>query len=106
MQRPIWFLRPNKNVEGFVRTPLGELLRYMQENDRTLLVSEAREDAMRIFHSSGLVKSLGEDNILPDDPTNPTLATAKALKRAVAILGTKDADISIYARPKGSAEGE
>ncbi len=93
-------MRNARHLDASSVLALGELLRYMQENNRTLLVSEARTDAMKIFHASGMIKSIGEENILPDDPANPTLATAQALKRAVAILGTKDADISIYAKPK------
>ncbi len=93
-------MRNARHLDASSVLALGELLRYMQDHHRVLLVSEVREDAMQIFRSSGMVALLGEENILPDEPTNPTLATAKALKRAVAILGTKDADISIYAKPK------
>jgi SulP family sulfate permease len=75
---------------------LEELVRYMREQDRTLLVSEVRKDAVRIFKNSGLIDIIGRENIFPDNPSNPTLATAKALKHAMQFMGTRDADVHIY----------
>lgn len=75
---------------------LEELIRYMQDKGRTLLITEIRPDALRIFENSGLVETIGEENIFPDDPDNPTLATAKALRRASHIIGGKHADIRIF----------
>jgi len=75
---------------------LEELIQYMKEMDRTLLISEVRKDAVRIFKNSGLIEVIGRDNIFPDTPSNPTLATAKALKRATQLMGTKDADVRIF----------
>ena len=75
---------------------LEELIRYMREQDRTLLVSEVRKDALRIFRNSGLIDIIGRDNIFPDNINNPTMATAKALRRAREIIGSKEADIRIF----------
>jgi SulP family sulfate permease len=75
---------------------LEELIRYMRENDRTLLISEVRKDAVRIFRNSGLIDVIGRENIFPDNPSNPTLATAKALRRAMQLLGGKEADVRIF----------
>lgn len=75
---------------------LEELIRYMREQDRTLLVSEVRKDAVRIFKNSGLIDIIGRENIFPDNPSNPTLATAKALKRAMQLMGGKEADVRIF----------
>lgn len=75
---------------------LEELIRYMREQDRTLLVSEVRKDAVRIFRNSGLIDVIGRENIFPDMPSNPTMATAKALKRAMQLLGGKEADVRIF----------
>ena len=75
---------------------LEELVRYMKEQGRILLVSEVRKDAVRIFRNSGLIGIIGRENIFPDDPSNPTLATAKALRHAMQFMGTRDADVHIY----------
>lgn len=74
---------------------LEELISYMRENDRTLLVSEAREPTLDIFRRSGLFDMVGEENIFPDDLQNSTMPTARALKRAKTLLKTKQAHISI-----------
>lgn len=75
---------------------LEELIRYMREHDRTLLITEVRKDAVRIFRGSGLTEVIGRENIFPDNPSNPTFATAKALRRAMQLLGGKEADVRIY----------
>jgi hypothetical protein len=43
-----------------------------------------------------LIEIIGRENIFPDTPSNPTLATAKALKRAMQLMGTHDADVRIF----------
>lgn len=75
---------------------LEELVRYMREQNRTLLVTELRKDAIRVFRNSGLIEVLGRENIFPDNPSNPTLATAKALRRAMQLMGGQEADVKIF----------
>lgn len=75
---------------------LEELIRYMQEENRTLLVTEVRKDAVRIFKNSGLIDVIGRENIFPDNPSNPTMATARALKRAMVLMEGKEADVRIF----------
>lgn len=75
---------------------LEELVRFMKDSDRTLLVSEARKDAIRIFRRSGLTDVIGRENIFPDVPSNPTLSTARALKRAMTLMDGQDADVQIF----------
>ncbi|MGC9451428.1 MAG: SulP family inorganic anion transporter [Oceanipulchritudo sp.] len=75
---------------------LEELIRYMREQNRTLLISEVRKDALRIFRNSGLIDIIGRENIFPDNPSNPTLATAKALKRGMQLIGGQEADVRIF----------
>ncbi len=75
---------------------LEELIKYMRDLDRFLLVSEARKDVIRVLKNSGLMEIIGRENIFPDVTQNPTLSTARALKRAQEILGDEKADVSIY----------
>ena len=75
---------------------LEELVNYMNEQGRTLLVSEARKNVIRIFKHSGLMEVIGRDNIFPDVTQNPTLSTARALRRAQELLGPEQVKISIY----------
>lgn len=75
---------------------LEELVRYMREQDRILMISEIRKDALRIFSRSGLIETIGRSHIFPDHPSNPTLASAKALRAATKLLGNSNADVRIF----------
>ena len=93
-------LRNAHNLDATSCMALEELIKYMNERDRILLVSEVRPDTMRILKNSGLVDIIKTRNLFPDEETNPTLSTAKALKRAKEIIGDRDTKVSIYAKEK------
>lgn len=93
-------LRNAYNLDATSCMALEELIKYMNERDRILLVSEVRPDTMRIFKRSGLIEVINSDNLFADEESNPTLSTAKALKRAKEILGDREAKVSIYAKDK------
>lgn len=65
---------------------LEELVNFMREKGRYLLVSEAREDVLKIFRKSGISDVIGRENIFPDIATNHTLSTAHALRRAMDVI--------------------
>jgi len=75
---------------------LEELVRYMNELGRYLILSEAKADLIRVLKNSGLYDFIEERNIFRDDPSNPTMSTAKALRRAKEHLGDLEANVSIY----------
>ncbi|MGY8696585.1 MAG: SulP family inorganic anion transporter, partial [Verrucomicrobiia bacterium] len=93
-------LRNAHNIDATSCMALEELIRYMNERERILLVSEVRPDTMRILKKSGLVDVINSNNLFTDEESNPTLSTAKALKRAKVILGDREAKVSIYAKDK------
>ncbi len=93
-------LRNAHNLDATSCMALEELIKYMNERDRILLVSEARPDTMKILRNSGLVNVINTRNLFEDDESNPTLSTAKALKRAKEIIGDREAKVSIYAKDK------
>lgn len=92
-------MRNARHLDATAVMAIEELVSYMREKNRTLLMSECRKGAIRVFKNSGLLKTLGRENVFPDNPQNPTLSTAKALQRARQILGTSKADIKIYVSP-------
>lgn len=93
-------LRNAHNLDATSCMALEELIKYMNERDRILLVSEVRPDTMRIFENSGIIKVINPINLFADEESNPTLSTAKALKRARQILGGLTPKVSIYAKEK------
>jgi len=78
---------------------LEELLLYMADKNRYLILSEVKTDLIRVLQNSGVYDSIEARNIFTDEPSNPTLSTAKALKRAKAHLGDDVAKVSIYIDP-------
>ncbi|MGB0263852.1 MAG: SulP family inorganic anion transporter [Opitutales bacterium] len=78
---------------------LEELVRYMNEMGRYLILSEAKVDLIRVLKNAGLYNYIEARNIFTDDPQNPTLSTALALRRAKEHLGDADANVSIYVDP-------
>ncbi len=93
-------LRNAYNLDATSCMALEELIKYMNERDRILLVSEVRPDTLRILGNSGLVAIINPINLFADEESNPTLSTAKALKRAKQILGGLTPKVSIYAKEK------
>lgn len=89
-------LRNAHHLDATSVMALEELVTTMKDLNRTLLVSEARKDAVRIFRRSGLIDVIGRENIFPDVPSNPTLSTARALRRAMKLMGGQEADVSIF----------
>ena len=89
-------MRNSRHLDATSVLALIELTEYMREQDRFLLVSEARKEVIRVFKNSGLLAIIGRENIFADATQNPTLSTAKALRRAKEIIGDEKIDVSIY----------
>lgn len=92
-------MRNAHNMDATAVMALEELLRYMVEKGRYLIMSEVKADTMRVLKNSGLYEYIEERNIFTDEPNNPTLSTARALKRAKEHLGDTVANVSIYVDP-------
>ena len=90
-------MRNAYNLDATSVMAFQELIQYMNEKDRIVIVSEVRPDTMRIFNNSGLIDTLNPLNVFQEEGTNPTLSTAKALKRAKEILGSSDVKVTIFA---------
>lgn len=92
-------MRNAHNMDATGVMSLEELVRYMNDKGRYLILSEVKADLERVLHNSGLYDYIEARNIFHDEPQNPTLSTAKALKRAKEHLGNAEANVSIYVDP-------
>lgn len=99
-------MRNAQNMDATAVMALEELLRYMSEKKRYLILSEVKKDIVRILKKAGLYDYIEERNIFTYDSNNPTLSTAKALKRAQEHLGDIEANVSIYVNPEKDKFGE
>jgi len=92
-------MRNAHNMDATAVMALEELLLYMADKNRYLILSEVKVDLIRVLQNSGLYDTIEARNIFSDEPSNPTLSTAKALKRAKIHLGDTAANVSIYIDP-------
>ena len=92
-------MRNAHNMDATAVMALEELLLYMAEKNRYLILSEVKADLIRVLKNSGLYDTIEARNIFTDKASNPTLSTAKALKRAKAHLGNTVPNVSIYIDP-------
>lgn len=83
---------------------LEELINYMREKDRHLLISGVRDKIYNVLDRSKILEKIGEENIFKEHPDNPTFSTALAMKRAQQILGGKEANVTIYVNPSTHSE--
>lgn len=95
-------MRNARNLDATSVCALEELIRFIREKGRHIIISGAGRKVFRILKRSGVLNLLqegcdkGESNIFIIEPRNPNMSTRKALLRAQVLLGTKQADISIY----------
>jgi len=100
-------MRNARHLDATAVMAIEELVHFMKEKERVLLLSECKKDVIRVLKNSRLLDEVGRENVFPDNPQNPTLSTAHALRRAQEIIGTAEADIKIYVNPnKKQKEGE
>ena len=93
-----------RHLDASTVMALEALLDYLRQTSRHLLISGCNPDVCRVLRNSGLLQRLGQDNIFPADPGNPTLSTRNALLRARSLLQQQAADVRVfYEQP--AAEG-
>jgi SulP family sulfate permease len=93
-------MRNAHNMDASSVMALEELVRHMNKLGRYLILSEVKEALLNVLNRSGVAEYIEHRNIFLDDTTNPTLSTAKALKRAKEHLGEEEPNVSIYAESK------
>jgi SulP family sulfate permease len=76
---------------------LEELLDYLKEKNCHVLLCEVRKDALRILRDSGVLSRINRKNVFPHTASNPTLSTAKAIKRSKFLISGEQAKVTIYA---------
>ena len=78
----------------------SELLNYLNECGCSVILCEVKEDTLKILKNSGFLKIMNKKNVFPHDASNPTLSTAKAVKRAKELTQTEKVDVTIYSEEK------
>jgi SulP family sulfate permease len=76
---------------------MEELLDYLKDKNCHVLLCEVRRDVLRILKNSGVLSRMNRKNIFPHTISNPTLSTAKAIKRAKSLTTGEETRVTIYA---------
>ena len=84
---------------------LEELLDYLKEKNCHVLLCEVRRDALRILRDSGVLARINRKNVFPHSAVNPTLSTAKAIRRAKHLISGEQAKVTIYADREKDPDG-
>ena len=90
-------LRNAHHMDATSILALEDLLDSMKNSNGHVMLCEIRKDILRIFRDSGLLMRLNRKNLFLDNPRNPTLSAAKALRRARRIIGDQKAKVTIFA---------
>ena len=98
-------VRNAHHLDATCALAIEEFIRTARARGRHVIVSGAHRGIYRVFRSSGLLELLGRENFFMNSPSNPTIATRNALRRAQALLGTKQANIRIYVDPTKKSSG-
>ncbi|MDA7790563.1 SulP family inorganic anion transporter [Opitutales bacterium] len=88
------------NMDATSVLALEELLEYLSEKDCHVILCEIRKDCLRILKNSGALSRMNRRNIFPFVPSNPTLSTAKAIRRAKSLVKGGTAKVTILADEK------
>lgn len=81
---------------------LEQLTRSLRETNRHLIISGAPRDVFKILIDSGLIHTIGRENVFKSQERNPNLSTRRALERARELLGGVHAEVRIFYDPKAS----
>ncbi len=89
-------LKNARNLDASAAVAIEELHDFLKKSKRQLIVSGAGREVTRVLRNAGFIEKLGEENYFREVPSNPTLSTRDALKRATTVLGRRDAEIRIF----------
>jgi len=91
-------MRNARHLDATTVMALQELINFLRETGRHLIISGAMKDVYRVLKNSGTLELIGRENVFIGSSRNPNLATRNALKRARDIMGGM-ASVRIYYDP-------
>lgn len=89
-------MRNARNLDATGVIALEELVLFLRQQSRHLIISGAMPEVFEVLEDSGALDIIGKENVIQKDPDSPNKAMRHALKRAQELLGTEEAEIRIY----------
>jgi SulP family sulfate permease len=84
-----------RHLDATTVMAMDQLLDFLQQNGRHLIISGISPDVSRVLKRSGLFDKIGAENIFPAE-ANLNVSTRNALKRALNLINAATADIRIF----------
>jgi sulfate permease, SulP family len=95
-------LKNAHNIDASSVMALEELIRFLKEQGRYLLISGAERSIYRVLRNAGTVALLGKDNIFINSSFAPNVSTRHALLRAKKLLNISKATVRLFYDPQFS----
>ncbi len=92
-------LKNARHLDATSVLALEELIQYLRETGRELVVSGATREIYHVLRKSGLILLLKKENFFRASPRNPNVSTRRALLRAKELVGGSSAEIRIFYDP-------
>ncbi len=84
-----------RHLDASTVMALESLKEFLDRAGRFLIISGCTKEVETVLKNSGLIKTLGEENVFAADASNPNISTRRALMRASHLLAG-EADIRIF----------
>ena len=78
---------------------LRDVATILRRDGRHLILCEITPGTRRVLVDAGLVEVLGENHLIPDDPSNPTRSMAEAVRLARSLTGEGEAVLRVLTAP-------
>ncbi|MGD9895541.1 MAG: SulP family inorganic anion transporter [Candidatus Methylacidiphilaceae bacterium] len=89
-------MRNAHHLDATCALAIDDLARMMHESGRHLLISGATRPIIRVLRTSGVIGTIGRENVFPLFGVHPNLSTRNALLRAQQLLGKKESEVRIF----------
>jgi len=99
-------LKNARHLDATSVMALEELILFLRESERDVIISGASREVYRVLRNSGILEVLDRKNMFLNSAKRPNLSTRKALMRAQELLGTDEADVRIYFDPTKEKQKE
>lgn len=96
-------MRKAIDLDASIAFAMKDLIRFAHEKKRHFIITGANENVESIFHATGVMQLLGENNFFRHTQENPNIATSNALRRAQDLIGPDKPRILLFTQPDPSA---
>lgn len=95
-------LKNARHLDATGALAIGDFIKQARQLGVEVIVSGAMPEIIRVLSNTGVIETLGHENLFAYTPDNVTLSTRDALKRAQSVLGVRSAEIMLFGKKKNN----